>query len=85
MLTMTAPIKEEYLAKDPSVCTACDSTSPGVRENNVNDAISGINKPPANDLRSKDITRAMAPAARPPMKNDFDEILVLNPQPISMS
>ncbi len=78
MLTTVAPIKDEYFARGPSVCTACDSTSPGVSENRVNDAISGINRPSANNLRSKDIVTATAPATRPPTKNDFDEILVLN-------
>ena len=77
MLTMIAPMKEEYLARDPNVCTAWDSTSPGVIENRVNEAISGKNKSSANNLKSKDIATAIAPAAIPPMKKDFDDIMAV--------
>jgi hypothetical protein len=62
------------LARGPRVCTACDSTSPGVRENNVNEAISGTNNPPANNRRISDIATAVAPATIPPIKNDLEEI-----------
>jgi hypothetical protein len=74
MLARVAPMKEEYLASGPSVCTACDSTSPGVRENNVNEASSGINNPPENNLKISDIATAIAPATIPPTKNDLEEI-----------
>jgi hypothetical protein len=78
MLTRIAPMKEVYLARGPSVCTAWDSTSPGVRENNVNDAISGTNTPPANNRRISDIATEIAPATIPPTKNDLEEILAVN-------
>ena len=74
MLTSVAPMKEVYLARGPRVCTACDSTSPGIRENNVNDAISGINNPPANNRRIRDIATAIAPATIPPRKYDLEDI-----------
>ena len=69
-----APINAEYLASDPNVSTACDSTSPGVSENKVWDAISGMNGPPKNNLRSKDTAIAMAPAASPPINNIVIEV-----------
>ncbi len=69
-----APIKAEYLASEPKVSTACDSTSPGVSENKVWDATSGINGPPKNNLRSKDIAIAMAPAASPPINDRGIEV-----------
>lgn len=56
----------EYLASGPRFCTACDSNCPGVSENNVCEAISGMNIPPANDLIISAIAIAMAPAASPP-------------------
>lgn len=75
MLTRVAPIKDEYLARGPNVCTACDSTSPGVRENNVNDATSGMNKPPANNRKSIATATATDPATIPPKKKqDLEEI-----------
>ena len=64
-----APINAEYLASGPNVSTACDSISPGVRENKVWDATSGRNGLPANNLRSKDTAIAIAPAASPPINN----------------
>jgi hypothetical protein len=49
-----------------------------VRENNVNDAISGTNTPPANNRRISEIATAIAPATIPPTKNDLEEILAVN-------
>ena len=78
MLIRVAPIKDVYLARGPRVCVAWDSISPGVRENNVNDAISGMNNPPAYNLRIRDIATAHAPATIPPIKNDLEEIRIAN-------
>lgn len=74
MLTAVAPMNEEYLAMGPKVCTACDSTSPGVRENNVNNTISGINIPPAIYRRVSDIATEIIPATIPPKKNDLEKL-----------
>jgi len=71
-LTITAPEKAEYLASGPKFSTACDSNCPGVSENKVWDASSGMNGPPTNDRISSAIAIAIAPAATPPQK----EILV---------
>ena len=49
-----------------------------MRENNVNDAISGMNNPPAYNLRIRDIATAHAPATIPPIKNDLEEIRTAN-------
>jgi hypothetical protein len=78
MLTKVAPIKDEYLARGPRVSTACDSTSPGVRENNVNDATSGMNKAPANNRKSIPTATAIAPATIPPKKYDLGERAIAN-------
>lgn len=67
-----APEKAEYLAREPRFSTACDCNCPGVSENKVCDASSGMNGPPANDRISSAIAIATAPAASPPTK----EILV---------
>jgi hypothetical protein len=66
-LTITAPEKAEYLASGPKFSTACDSNCPGVSENKVWDASSGMNGPPTNDR----ISSAIAIAINPP-----NEILV---------
>ena len=49
-----------------------------MRENSVNDAISGMNNPPAYNLRIRDIATAHAPATIPPIKNDLEEIRTAN-------
>jgi hypothetical protein len=68
-LMIMAPEKAEYLASGPKFDTACDSNCPGVSENNVCDASSGMNIPPAYDRITSAIAMAMAPAARPATKD----------------
>ena len=65
---MIAPVNAEYLVRGPKFSTACDSNCPGVSENRVCDASSGMKGPPANDRISRDIAIATAPAARPRTK-----------------
>ena len=72
-----APEKAEYLASGPKFSTACDSNCPGVSENNVCDASSGMNIPPANDLIISAIAIAIAPAASPPEKELLVEIEIV--------
>ena len=69
-----APINAEYLASEPKFSTACDSICPGVSENKVCDASSGMNWLPKNNLRSKDTAIAMAPAASPPVNKRMIEV-----------
>lgn len=69
-----APENAEYLASGPRFSTACDSNCPGVSENKVCDASSGMNGPPANDRISSAIAIAMAPAASHPPKEILVEI-----------
>jgi len=61
-----APEKAEYLASGPKFSTACDSNCPGVSENKVWDASSGIKGSPIYDRIISDIAIATAPAASPP-------------------
>ncbi len=70
-MAIIAPIKAEYLASGPNVPTAWDSTDPGVSENRVWDAISGIKGPLNANLRSKAIDIATAPAQRPTMNDNL--------------
>ena len=74
-LIIIAAVKAEYLARGPKFSTACDSNCPGVSENRVCDASSGMKGPPANDRISIDTAIATAPAASPRMK----ELLELPP------
>jgi len=67
-LIIIAAVKAEYLARGPKFSTACDSNCPGVSENRVCDASSGMNGPPANDRIINDIAIATAPAASPRTK-----------------
>ena len=46
-------------------------------ENNVNDAISGTNTPPANNRRISDIATEIVPATIPPTKNVLEETRTL--------
>ena len=69
MLTTVAPINVEYLAKGPSVSTACDSISPEVIEINPWEAISGMNNPLMVNFKKIDKDRLTIPAARPKRKN----------------
>ena len=69
MLTTIAPINVEYLAKGPSVSTACDSISPDVIEINPWEAISGMNNPLIVNFKKIDNDRLAIPAARPKRKN----------------
>ena len=62
---MSAPINAEYFAIEPNVSTACDSISPGVSENKVWDASSGMNIPPKKILCTKDTATAIAPVTSP--------------------
>lgn len=68
-LSTIAAIKAEYLARGPKFSTACDSNSPGVSENKVCDASSGMNDPPASDLINSEIPMARAPATTPAVKD----------------
>ena len=65
----------EYLASGPKFSTACDSNCPGVSENKVCDASSGMNGPPTNDRISNANAIAMAPAASPPPKEVLVEMV----------
>ena len=67
-LTIRAPINAEYLATGPKVPTACDSTSPGVSENKVWDASSGMNVTPKKVRSAKATAIAMAPLTSPTRK-----------------
>ena len=69
MLTTVAPINVEYLAKGPSVSTACDSISPDVIEINPWEAISGMNNPLIVNFKKIDKDKLAIPAARPKRKN----------------
>ena len=69
MLTTVAPINVEYLAKGPSVSTACDSISPDVIEINPWEAISGINNPLIVNFKKIDKHKPAIPAASPNRKN----------------
>lgn len=69
MLTTVAPINVEYLAKGPSVSTACDSISPDVIEIKPWEAISGMNNPLIVNLKKIDKDKLAIPAARPKRKN----------------
>jgi len=69
MLTTVAPINVEYLAKGPSVSTACDSISPDVIEINPWEAISGMNSPLMVNFKKIDKDKLAIPAARPKRKN----------------
>jgi hypothetical protein len=70
---MIAPIKAEYLASGPNVPTAWDSTDPGVSENRVWDAISGIKGPLNVNLRINAMAIATAPVQRPTMNDNLME------------
>jgi hypothetical protein len=63
-----APVNAEYLARGPKFSTACDSNCPGVSENRVCYASSGMKGLPAKGRISSDIVIATAPAASPRMK-----------------
>jgi len=67
LITMEA-IKAEYLASGPKFSTACDLMAPGVIENNVCEASSGMNGNPINDLNSSATPIAMEPDAKPATK-----------------
>lgn len=71
---MIAPINAEYLASGPKVPTAWDSIAPGVSENKVCDAISGIKGPLSANLRTKATATAIAPVQRPTMNENLMEI-----------
>jgi hypothetical protein len=49
-----------YQISEVGILWERETTSPGVIENKVNEAISGMNKPPANNLSSIDIVTATA-------------------------
>ena len=68
-----APIKAEYLASGPNVPTAWDSTDPGVSENRVWDALSGIKGPLNANLRINAMAIATAPVQRPTMNDNLME------------
>ena len=70
---MIAPIKAEYLASGPNVPTAWDSTDPGVSENRVWDAISGIKGPLNANLRINAMAIATVPVQRPTMNDNLME------------
>ena len=74
VITIIDPIKVEYLARGPKVSIAWDSNSPGVSENNVCDASSGRNNPPANTLRMIDIDIDTSPATSPAEKENKTEL-----------
>jgi hypothetical protein len=59
----------EYLARGPKFSTACDSIDPGVIENNVCEASSGINGDPINDFNNSATPMEMEPAANPATKD----------------
>ena len=65
---MTNVAREHIPTRGPKFSTACDSNCPGVSENRVCDASSGMKDPPANDRISRDIAIAIAPAASPNIK-----------------
>ena len=74
VVTIIDPIKVEYLARGPKVSIAWDSNSPGVNENNVCDASSGRNNPPANNLIRIDIAIDTNPATSPAEKENKTEL-----------
>ena len=74
VITIIDPIKVEYLARGPKVSIAWDSNSPGVSENNVCDASSGRNNPPANTLMIIDIDIDTSPATSPAEKENKTEL-----------
>ena len=69
-LTIRAPINAEYFAIGPNVSTACDSTSPGVIENKVWDASSGMNIALKKVLNAKETAIAIAPPTSPTRKTE---------------
>ena len=69
-LMTRAPINAEYFAMGPNVSTACDSTSPGVTENKVWDASSGMNIALRKVRNAKATAIAMAPLISPTRKTE---------------
>ena len=64
------------MASGPNVPTAWDSIDPGVRENKVCEAISGMNGPLNANLRSNAIDTAIAPAQSPATNDSLMEICI---------
>ena len=62
------------MARGPKFSTAWDSIAPGVRENKVCDATSGIKGPLAANLRTKAIAIAIPPVQIPTMNASLLEI-----------
>ena len=73
-MAIIAPTRAEYLARGPKVSTAWDSIAPGVRENSVCDAISGIKGPLNANLRTRAIATAIPPVQIPTMNANLIEI-----------
>ena len=69
-LTVRAPRKAEYFAIGPNVSTACDSISPGVSENKVWDASSGMNIELKKVREARDTAIAIAPPTSPTRKSE---------------
>ena len=78
MLTIIYAIKVEYLARGPKVSIAWDSNSPGVSENNVCDASSGRNNPPAKTLKIIDIDIDTSPTTSPAEKENKCELCLFD-------
>lgn len=72
----------EYLAIGPKVPTAWDSTDPGVSENKVWEAISGINGALNANLKTKAMAIATLPAHSPPINDNLMEICFIT-QPLN--
>ena len=78
VVTIIDAIKVEYLASGPKVSIAWDSNSPGVSENNVCEASSGRNNPPANTLRIIDIDIDTSPATSPAEKENKSKLCLFD-------
>ena len=74
MVTIIDPIKVEYLERGQKVSIDLDSNSPGVSENNVCDASSGRDNPPANTLIMIIIAIDTSPATIPAEKENKTDL-----------
>ena len=74
-----AVVNAAYFASEPNVSTEKDSTCPGVRENSVWEASSGINNPPAMILKTAETTRATIQATRHSAKFLIIIFILLSP------